>query len=299
MSLFDRRFGCGALEDGADAERELFRLEWLGQVIVGAELQSLDPFGWLAARGEQDDGRVGFLLAHALEQGEAIFAGHHHVEDDEIERHGRHQLAGGGGVFRGGDVVAFAREVAFQEVAQAVVVVDGEDVAAVRVHDSPRVRVRSDRHAAGAGDGVGAGREEGLAQGVAATLGRFAGEGHAGGGEGDEAAAAVGRVGLARHEAATFELVEIAGKRLLGSAEAGAEIAHIHGAEVEHFLQHVHFGGRNAGGGAGGFGQFGEAAGGGPDEGGPLVQVLIAQVQPAIAAGSGERRARLARKGVG
>ena len=45
--------------------------------------------------------------------------------------------------------------------------------------------------------------------------------------------------------------------------------------------------GRVGGGGPGGFGQIRQAARGGADQGGPLIEVLVAQIQPTIAAGSG------------
>jgi hypothetical protein len=84
---------------------------------------------------------------------------------------------------------------------------------------------------------------------------------------------------------------------LLRGGEARAEIPDIHGAEVEDFLQHIHFRGGNAGGGACGLSQLGKTPRGGTDQSGAFIQVLVAQVQSSVAAGSGGRGRRGRRQG--
>ena len=71
-----------ALEDIADAQHQLARLERLGDIIVGADLQALDPGFRLVARRQHDDRhrRGGADEAGEIEPG---FAGHHHVEDQQ------------------------------------------------------------------------------------------------------------------------------------------------------------------------------------------------------------------------
>ena len=74
----------GALEDIADPQHQFARLERLGDIIVGADLQALDPaFGFMARRQHDDRHRRGGAdEAGEIEPG---FAGHHHVEDQQVE----------------------------------------------------------------------------------------------------------------------------------------------------------------------------------------------------------------------
>ena len=73
-----------AAQDGLQPRHQLARLEGLGQVVVGAELQADDAVHDLAARGEHDDRQVA-LLADGAAQLEAVHLGQHHVEDGGVE----------------------------------------------------------------------------------------------------------------------------------------------------------------------------------------------------------------------
>ena len=129
---FDRRRGGrpGALEDVADAQREFARLERLGHVIVGADLQPLDADLGFGARGQHQD-RDARRRADRLGEVEAALARHHHVEDQEIELQAVQLGARFDRGFGGGDAVALAVKIARQQIANAPVVVDDEQMRSV------------------------------------------------------------------------------------------------------------------------------------------------------------------------
>ena len=78
-------------------------------------------------RGQHQD-RHRRIGAHRLGQIEAGFAGHHHVEDEQIEGHAFHQRARVGRVRRRADAKAVGRKIAMQQRAQPFVVVDDQKV---------------------------------------------------------------------------------------------------------------------------------------------------------------------------
>ena len=71
-------------QDRAQPRQQLARAEGLGEVIVGAELESDDAIGLLAARGEHQDREIG-SGPHAATHLEAIEIGEHHVEDQGVD----------------------------------------------------------------------------------------------------------------------------------------------------------------------------------------------------------------------
>ncbi len=52
------RGGHGPAQDGLDAQQQLLRLEGLGQIVVGAELEALDAVVGQAAGGEDQHRRA-------------------------------------------------------------------------------------------------------------------------------------------------------------------------------------------------------------------------------------------------
>ena len=103
-------FLAHAAEEGGDAGGEFVGVEGFGEVVVGAEVEALDAVGDLAAGGEHEDAAVEALLAHFLAEGEAVEAGEHDVEDEEVVAvvgGGAEAVGSGGGV---GDVVALGGE---------------------------------------------------------------------------------------------------------------------------------------------------------------------------------------------
>src|SRR4051812_6864587 len=74
---------AAAADDGADARRQLVRVERLRDVVVGAEVEALGLVGGRAFRREEDDGHRPALteLPHDLDPVEIR---HHDVEEDDV-----------------------------------------------------------------------------------------------------------------------------------------------------------------------------------------------------------------------
>ena len=67
-----------------DAREQLDSLEGLDDVILRAAAQALDLVGDRAERREEDDGRLAAPRADRIEHGEAVGAGQHHVEQNQV-----------------------------------------------------------------------------------------------------------------------------------------------------------------------------------------------------------------------
>ena len=79
-----------AAQHGPQARREDARAERLGDVVVGAELETRDDVGLVALGGEHDDGDMPGrgLRPEPPAHLEAVDPGEHQVEDDEIGQTG-------------------------------------------------------------------------------------------------------------------------------------------------------------------------------------------------------------------
>ena len=69
-----------------DARDQLARVEGLGQVVVGAHLEADDAVDLLALGREHDDGHVLPGAAQPPANAEAVLAGQHEVEHDQVRR---------------------------------------------------------------------------------------------------------------------------------------------------------------------------------------------------------------------
>ena len=114
-----------------DAGDQFARVERLGQVVVGAHFKPDDAVDLVAFGGEHDDRLLRFAGTQAAADRQAIFAWQHQVKNDQFERIARHRLVHRFGVFGRADGEALFRQVALQEIAQALVVVDDEDLSVV------------------------------------------------------------------------------------------------------------------------------------------------------------------------
>ena len=130
-------------EDRAETGQQLAGVEGLRKVIVGADLQAHDPVRGVAARGEHQDGHVGFG-PEAPAEVEAVPVREHDVEDHRVERltpGGRESL---GHRLPRGHHVARALQVLAEHVGEGAVVVVDQDAPAFgrpRAHRfSPRRR---------------------------------------------------------------------------------------------------------------------------------------------------------------
>ena len=75
-----------AAQHRVDACDELARIERLRQVVVGAHLEPDDAVDFLALRGEHDDRHRFARAAEASAYREAVLAGQHQVEHDQMRR---------------------------------------------------------------------------------------------------------------------------------------------------------------------------------------------------------------------
>src|SRR5580658_7876135 len=99
-----------ALQDVADAQHQLARLEGLADVVVGAALKAVDAILGLGHRRQQEDWDAA-LPAQRAREIEATLARHHDVEDQEIEREALQLGASLGGVGGGRHAKALFGEI--------------------------------------------------------------------------------------------------------------------------------------------------------------------------------------------
>src|SRR5262249_17303034 len=113
-------------EERGDALSQFFELETFYEIVGGAELEGFDGGFRIVERGDHQNGDIAALLAHPLEKGDAVLAGHHDVEKNEAGLFAGQGFAGLFGGFGFGDAV-----LPFQGAAEAVTrggfVVDNEN----------------------------------------------------------------------------------------------------------------------------------------------------------------------------
>ena len=119
-----RRRTTVAAQDGLDPRKELRARERLGDVVVGADLEAHHPVDLLALGGEDDDRGIDALAAQRAQHLDAAHPRQHDVEEDEVQalRPGdRDGVLAIGGAQR---LVALARQVEGERLAQGAVVLD-------------------------------------------------------------------------------------------------------------------------------------------------------------------------------
>ncbi len=132
LALGRRRTGSPpiglAAQDGMDARDELARIERLRQVVVGTHLEPDDAVDLFALRGQHDDRDALARAAYPPADREAVLARQHQVEHDEVRGVALQLPVEIARVRKYGDLEALLGQVARQEVPQAHVVVDDEDL---------------------------------------------------------------------------------------------------------------------------------------------------------------------------
>ena len=118
--------------------RQLARRERLRHVVVGAELETDDPVGLLAA-GRQHDHRQARARADPAAELEPVRPGQHEVEHDEARRVALDELARPAPVGRLERLEALALQVADDDLADRRLVVDDENRGHARIIPGARV----------------------------------------------------------------------------------------------------------------------------------------------------------------
>jgi len=104
-----------AAADGPQAGEEDIEGKGFGEVVVGAGVEPLDDVGGRIARGEHQDGGLVAALAEAARNGEAVHAGQHAVQHDDVERSSAGNLEARRAIVRHHDGVALFGETALQQ----------------------------------------------------------------------------------------------------------------------------------------------------------------------------------------
>ena len=127
-----RRAGRGPFampaQHRVNARDELARVERLRQVIVGAHLEADDAIDFLAFRRQHDDRHRFAGAAQSAADGQPVLARQHQVEHDQVRRVALQLAVELRRIGEGRDLEALLGQVARQQVAQAHVVVDDEDL---------------------------------------------------------------------------------------------------------------------------------------------------------------------------
>ena len=125
-----------AVEPGVDARAQDRRVERLGQEVVGAGLQTADDALGVVDARDHDHGQVAELLVglDALEDLDAVHAGHLDVEQDHVGRVLADRRQGRGPVVRRGGSEPLSGERRRDEPSVERVVVDDEDVPGSTLH---------------------------------------------------------------------------------------------------------------------------------------------------------------------
>jgi hypothetical protein len=123
----------GAAEEGLEADEENVEVEGLGEVVVGASFDAFEDLFGAGAGGEYKDGGVALGCAEGADDGEAVGAGEHAVEEDGVDVlfgvfDGSEEV-GEGGVAVGLVVgaVAFGLEIEKESLGEVVFVFDYDD----------------------------------------------------------------------------------------------------------------------------------------------------------------------------
>ena len=137
----------GAAQHGPHARHQLARAERLGQIVVGAQLQADQPVGLLHAGGEHDDRQAvgGRVLAQGAGDVEAVQAGQHQVEHQQVGPLGAGQAQGGRAVARRQHAKARPVQIVAHDGHDARLVVHHEDGPVAVGPRSPGLRITTAR----------------------------------------------------------------------------------------------------------------------------------------------------------
>ncbi|MNO52234.1 hypothetical protein D3C76_426500 [compost metagenome] len=132
-----RQHACAA-QHGVDACQQFAGGEGLDQVVVGAHFQADDTVGFIVARGEhQYRGGLVFARAQLAAEHQAIVAGHHDVQHDQVHRRGFEEAAHLPAIGHDRGAQAVFLQVVAHQLAYLAVIVNDENVIDVLHGDLP------------------------------------------------------------------------------------------------------------------------------------------------------------------
>ena len=119
--------GGTAAQHRVDSGQQLARVEWLGQIVVGTHLQPHDTVNVLAFGGQHDDGSFVIGGPQPATNGQAVLAGHHQVQHNQIDGIAQQNAVERLAVFGQDDLKTFLRQVTTQQVTNSGVIVNDDD----------------------------------------------------------------------------------------------------------------------------------------------------------------------------
>ena len=122
-------------------DHDLFHGEGLGHVVIGASRQTLDAVVHRILSGQEQAGHLGVELADAVEQLQAVKAGHHDIQHQHVGAPVAGNSQGGGAVSGGLHIPADHFQAHADEFLEHLLIVDdeGADRTAVRVLEGGKV----------------------------------------------------------------------------------------------------------------------------------------------------------------
>ena len=139
------RVRAAAAQDIVDAQDQLARIERLRQIVVGARLEPGNAALRLRKRRQHEDGQTS-LGAQRSRQVDAVLTRHHDVEHDEVELQAGEPAPRFGRGAGDGDAKAVLGKILLQQIADAGVVVDHQEVRGVVVGRRGSIRHRVSFH---------------------------------------------------------------------------------------------------------------------------------------------------------
>ena len=120
--------GHRAFQHIPHAQQQFARLERFRQIVVASRRQPFDPVGCIGERRQHEDRQVALHLPERAGEIEAVLAGHHHIEDEDIECKTAHLLARLAGVGRERHPKPIVRQIGSEQFANPAVIVDDQDM---------------------------------------------------------------------------------------------------------------------------------------------------------------------------
>lgn len=120
---FSDDVGTRSPQYGFDSRDEFPGAERFGDIIVGAHFEAHDAIGFVTARGQHEDGDIAFLTNSATNL-DAIHAGHHQIQQYDIEGSGFERGESSRTVGSRGYVKIVLPEISREQIEKANVVVD-------------------------------------------------------------------------------------------------------------------------------------------------------------------------------